>query len=211
MLLRANNHALLELFLRLPAAYRAHSENVARYCCAMMSVIHRSSQVIEPVNFSAVHHACWLHDIGKALISEAIINKPGSLDEAERMVIEEHPRFGVKILKDCAASTGMTYSKENWGVVAAVVYNHHERWDGRGYPDGLQEDEIPLVARVCCIADAYDAITSERPYSKAASKEKALEIINECAGAQFDPWLVEILMVDTFWANAARRFRKEMN
>jgi diguanylate cyclase (GGDEF)-like protein/PAS domain S-box-containing protein len=120
-----------------------------------------------------------LHDIGKITISEEILTKPKKLTEEEWDIMIEHPTKGYRIASG---------SKE-FAVVAKDILAHHEHWDGSGYPRGLSGEEIPYLARIISIIDAYDVMTNERPYSKAISKEEALAEINSCAGSQFDPEL----------------------
>ena len=121
-----------------------------------------------------------LHDVGKLAIPEEILRKPDALNESERLVIQRHPQIGHRIL-------------EGLGVepVADWVLHHHERWDGAGYPDRLRGDEIPLGARIIFVADAYDAMTSERVYQKPRTKREALEELASCSGSQFDPRVVD--------------------
>ena len=122
-----------------------------------------------------------LHDIGKTSIPEEILTKPDKLTEEEWQQIKEHPERGYKI---GAAS-------EEFAVIAEEVLYHHEKWDGSGYPEGLEGEEIPLLSRIITIVDAYDVMTNGRPYKEPMSKEKALQELQEFAGEQFDPNLVE--------------------
>jgi diguanylate cyclase (GGDEF)-like protein/putative nucleotidyltransferase with HDIG domain len=126
--------------------------------------------------------AASLHDLGKLAIPEEILRKPGPLTEPERMVLERHPQIGFRML-------------ESLGVdpVADWVLHHHERWDGSGYPDGLPGDRIPLGARIIFVADAYDAMTSERVYRRRVAPEHAIAELERCAGSQFDPEIVAAL------------------
>jgi diguanylate cyclase (GGDEF)-like protein len=128
--------------------------------------------------------AAELHDIGKAAIPEAILDKPAALDAQERAFIERHTLIGERII--ASAPTGRP--------VATIVRATHERYDGRGYPDGLAGEQIPLAARIIAICDAYDAMTSARSYRPAMPPELALAEIRRCAGAQFDPRLTEIFL-----------------
>ena len=122
-----------------------------------------------------------LHDIGKTTISEEILTKPAKLNQKEWETIKNHPRIGYKI-----ASASSDFS-----VVAEEILSHHERWDGGGYPRGLKAEDIPYLARIISIIDAYDVMTNERPYSKAVSKIDALVELKRCAGSQFDPQIAE--------------------
>jgi len=120
-----------------------------------------------------------LHDIGETNINKEILNKPGKLNKKEWEIMKNHSEQGYKI-----ASTS-----EEFALVADEIFSHHEHWDGSGYPEGLKGEEIPYLARIISIIDAYDVMTTERPYSDPISKEEALEEIKSCAGSQFDPEL----------------------
>ena len=122
-----------------------------------------------------------LHDIGKITIDKEILNKADSLTNKEWEIMQSHPETGYKIAS----------SSKEFFVIAEEIYAHHERWDGSGYPRKLKGKEIPYLARIISIIDAYDVMTNERPYSKAITKEKALAEIKKCAGSQFDPELAE--------------------
>lgn len=125
-----------------------------------------------------------LHDIGKIGISDAILKKEAKLTPEEYETIKMHPKIGAEIIR------AIHFLKD----VVPIVLHHHERWDGKGYPSGLKEREIPLLARIVGIADAYQALISDRPYRKAYSKKEALEILKKEAGTHFDKDLVEILI-----------------
>nr|MBC8386632.1 HD-GYP domain-containing protein [Actinomycetota bacterium] len=125
-----------------------------------------------------------LHDIGKIAIPDNIILKPAELTEKERELIKKHSEIGYRI----AMSTA------ELAPIADAILHHHERWDGNGYPYGLKGEKIPLTSRIIFIVDAYDAITNDRPYRKASSKEFALSEINRCSGLQFDPNITGIFI-----------------
>jgi putative nucleotidyltransferase with HDIG domain len=129
-----------------------------------------------------------LHDIGKLGVSDDVLCKRGRLDARELAQIREHPTLGAKILLRLKALRA---------AIPYVLY-HHERWDGTGYPTGRSGEEIPVEARVLAIADAFDAMTSDRPYRRALSADEALAEVERCAGTQFDPDLAEIF-VELFW------------
>ena len=131
-----------------------------------------------------------LHDIGKVGIPDSILLKPSSLTEEEFAVIKKHPDIGADILKSISIMQRET----------EIIRYHHERYDGKGYPAGLKGDEIPLLSRIIALADAFDAMTSERPYRSALSKEEAILEINRCKGTQFDPFLAEsfIKIIDKY-------------
>jgi putative nucleotidyltransferase with HDIG domain len=124
--------------------------------------------------------AAFLHDIGKICVPDEILHKPGPLTAQERMVMARHPIIGAEIL---TAIPGLE-------VVANIVRYHHERWDGAGYPDGLSGGRIPLASRIIAACDAYNAMTSDRPYRNAMSAEGAVHELRRGAGRQFDPAVI---------------------
>ncbi|MGM0380101.1 MAG: PAS domain-containing protein, partial [Bacillota bacterium] len=125
-----------------------------------------------------------LHDIGKTTISEEILKKPGKLTEEEWKIVKKHSESGYRIAN----------SSQEFALVAEDIYAHHEKWSGDGYPRELKGKEIPYLARIICIIDAYDVMTHDQPYKKAISKKAALNEIKRCAGSQFDPKLAEIFI-----------------
>lgn len=131
-----------------------------------------------------VRAAAELHDVGKLALPETLLAKPEPLDDAEWMLVRQHTLIGERII--CRA--------EGLEEVARTVRSTHERWDGSGYPDGLRGEEIPLAARLIAICDAYDAMTSDRPYRGALSREDAVAELRRSAGGQFDPALVELFV-----------------
>lgn len=124
-----------------------------------------------------------LHDVGKLAVSSDVLQKEGRLDDDELAEIRAHPKTGAKLLLRVTALRG---------AIPYVLY-HHERWDGTGYPSGKAGEEIPLEARVLAVADAFDAMTSERPYSAALPVDDALAELRRCAGTQFDPACVDAI------------------
>jgi putative two-component system response regulator len=135
--------------------------------------------------------SCQLHDVGKISISDFILKKPGKLDEKEFEEMKTHVASGEQIIKKIRSMT-----KESDFLKYAEIFaaSHHERWDGKGYPRGVKENEIPLLGRIMAIADVYDALISERPYKKAFTHEESVKIISEGSGTQFDPTLVELFI-----------------
>jgi len=125
-----------------------------------------------------------LHDIGKLAVSDEVLRKAGRLDDHELAQIREHPKTGARLILRIAALRD---------AIPYVLY-HHERWDGAGYPSGKAGEEIPLEARVLAVADAFDAMTSDRPYRRALTHEEALAEVERCAGTQFDPQIASVFL-----------------
>jgi putative nucleotidyltransferase with HDIG domain len=121
--------------------------------------------------------AAQFHDIGKVAVPQVILNKPGPLDEMERRVMACHVEWGAELLRNLPGCA----------PIARIVRHHHERYDGRGYPDGLQNGQIPLASRVIAACDAYGAMVTDRPYRRALGREAAIAELGAHAGTQFDP------------------------
>ena len=156
----------------------AHSERVRRYAGELARAVDRSL-LDEP----SLEYGFILHDVGKIAIPDALLAKRDPLSPAERRVLETHPVLGEQIVGKAALLRGQG---------ASVVRSHHERWDGAGYPDGLGGEEIPLGARIFSVADALDAMTSDRPYRPARSWRDSVDEIVREAGGQFDPDIVDL-------------------
>jgi response regulator RpfG family c-di-GMP phosphodiesterase len=156
----------------------AHSERVRRYATELTQAVD-SSMLDQP----GLEYGFILHDIGKIGIPDKVLMKPGPLTESERRLIESHTVLGEQMVGEAALLRGEG---------TRVVRSHHERWDGKGYPDGLSHDGIPIGARIFSIADALDAMTSDRPYRPAGSWDDAAREIVRRAGTQFDPELVDV-------------------
>ncbi len=156
-----------------------HSVRVTRYALEISSGMGVSGEAREHLERGAL-----LHDIGKIGIPDAILLKPGPLSETDWEVMRRHPVIGYEIL------SGIAFLRP----AAQIVLCHHERWDGAGYPRGLSRDAIPLGARIFAVADALDAITSDRLYRPARSFGEALAEIRRCSGTQFDPEVVDVLL-----------------
>ncbi|MGH2970130.1 MAG: HD domain-containing phosphohydrolase [Solirubrobacteraceae bacterium] len=145
---------------------------------------------LPPEEVERIRHAGELHDAGKVAIPDGILAKPGPLTDEEWAFVRRHPLIGERIVR----------SAPSLSRVAELVRSTHERWDGAGYPDRLQADAIPLGSRIVAVADAFDAMTSERPYAAPRTPQEALDELRRCAGTQFDPAVVE-----TFRAVVAER------
>ena len=156
---------------------QGHCERVADRACALASAVGFDDGTLLWFRMGAL-----LHDVGKIVVPPEILNKPGPLTPDERAVMERHPDAGVELINDLEFP---------WDV-RPMVRHHHEAWDGSGYPAHLAGEEIPLSARILCVADVYDALATDRPYRKAYSHQQTLEIMREDAGRLFDPTLFSV-------------------
>ncbi len=154
---------------------RIHAQNVSKISRKIAEIMNFDPEVVKEIELAGL-----LHDIGKIAIDENILNKNGVLTDSEYNQIKRHPECGYQIMKSVDA-----YSK-----LADYILSHHERWDGMGYPRGLSGDSIPLFARIINVADAYEAMTADRPYRIGMSHDDALIEMKRCAGTQFDPSIV---------------------
>ncbi len=169
-----------------------HVENVgknARLIALSLQFSPKFTKLISNEFVETIELAAPLHDIGKMRIPDSVLLKPGKLTEEEMAVMRTHSRIGAETLRSI-----YSLSEKNPAIEMAIdiAEYHHERWDGKGYPDGLKGTEIPLSARISAIADVYDVLISERCYKPAYTHEKAIEIINSEAGKSFDPDIVEV-------------------
>ena len=140
---------------------------------------------------SLLNRAAPLHDIGKIVIADEILKKPARLTIDEFEIIKTHTVEGKKIVRDIV---GISNDEDYIKIAEEIALSHHERWDGKGYPQGLKAEEIPLSARILAIADVFDALISERCYKPAYTIDEAYKIIKEEAGSHFDPILAELFI-----------------
>lgn len=172
----------------------AHIQKTAAYVRIIVEGLKRKgyyAEKITPKFMSDVVRSAPLHDVGKINIPDNVLNKPGKLTDEEYEIIKTHTTAGRKIMEKAISTVeGENYLKEARNMAAY----HHERWDGKGYPEGLHGEVIPLAARIMAVADVFDALASPRVYKPAFPLEKALTIIQEGAGSQFDPKCVEVFM-----------------
>lgn len=162
-----------------------HSEKVKKYAVAIAKKMNLSGE-----DLKAIEYAALIHDIGKVGVDLSIIRKRGRLTEEEWRQVIKHPLLGANIAERI----------EMLRILSPLIMHHHERYNGKGYPDGLKGKSTPLGARILAVADAYEAMTAERPYRKAFSKEQAIAEIKKYSGEQFDPTVVEAFLkvVDDF-------------
>lgn len=156
-----------------------HCERVARYASAVGERFDLAAD-----ERSLLYQAAFLHDVGKIGIRDDVLLKEGPLTEAEFTHIKAHPRLGASILGDLP---------EAEALLPTVLY-HHERWDGKGYPEGLIAEATPLLARIVSVADAFDAMISHRCYRPALPFARSIEILKDCSGSQWDPMVVRTFL-----------------
>jgi diguanylate cyclase (GGDEF)-like protein/PAS domain S-box-containing protein len=156
-----------------------HSDRVGKTCGLIASEMNLNREDTNKIRIAGL-----VHDIGKIGVSEKTLNKPGKLDEEEWLEIKKHPDAGRRILASIA----------DFADISDYILHHHERWDGRGYPEGLSALEIPLESRIIALADSYDAMIGDRTYRKGMSQEEAIQEIKNQSGKQFDPAIVDIFI-----------------
>lgn len=158
---------------------KGHSERVSEMSVVLAQELNLSDNDIENIEYTAL-----LHDIGKIGIDDSILGKKSSLTDQEFDKIKEHTIMGANIIQP------VDFLKNSY----RAIYHHHERYNGEGYPDGIKSEDIPILARIIAVADAYDAMSSDRPYRKKLSKDKILKELKDQSGKQFDPEIVKALI-----------------
>ena len=159
--------------------FAAHSTRVTELALRLASALEVDGEIEHAIRVGGP-----VHDVGKLAVSEEVLTKPGALEPHELAEIRAHPTLGARMLAGVkGVRAGLT-----------CVLHHHERWDGDGYPSGLAGEAIPLEARIVSVADAYDAMTSDRPYRAALSRSEALAEVGRCIGTQFDPVVAGALL-----------------
>jgi len=178
------NETIMSIFETLREKYveeRNHSDRVSNYCRLIGEKLSLSNDELKELELAGL-----MHDIGKITIPDNILDKPGKLNEDEWKIMKAHTINGYHILR----------SADKYSRLSEYALTHHERIDGKGYPNGLKGDEIPLFSRIICVADAYEAMTANRPYRKALSQEKAIEELKRHSGSQFDEKIVSIFLTE---------------
>jgi len=158
---------------------KGHCDRVARYAVSLAKALGLDDGLLEEIK-----HGSWLHDCGKIGVPERVLNFPGTLTEDDMESVMQHPRWGSEVARQARMSE----------TVVNVILYHHERFDGAGYPSGLKGSAIPIEARIVAIADVFDALYSDRPYRKAYSLDRVLEIMQEMTVTHFDPELVRTFL-----------------
>jgi putative two-component system response regulator len=171
-----------------------HIDRVRLYAKVLAQSLYESGIYGESVTqafVESIFEASPLHDIGKIAIPDSILLKPGRLLPEEMEIMKRHTVIGASMLREVQEKCG---SNEFIAMSIEIAMSHHERWDGKGYPEGLRAADIPLSARIVAIADVYDALRSKRPYKAPMPHERALDIIASEKGKHFDPYVVEAFM-----------------
>jgi len=171
-----------------------HVERTSAYLKVLLNAMRERGVYAKEMarwDFDAVISAARLHDIGKIVVSDLILNKPGVLTVSEFAIMKTHTTHGEDVIDKMIAESG----DEDFLLSAKLFAgNHHEKWDGSGYPRGLKGTDIPLHGRVLALVDVYDALTTNRSYKEAFTPEKAKRIIMESSGTHFDPKIVDVFL-----------------
>jgi putative two-component system response regulator len=177
-----------ELLVRLAVTAELRDDATGKHCFRVgrLAMLLGRRAGLPEEGLAGLDLAARLHDIGKIVIPDAILLKPGRLDATEMHLMRSHAVIGADIL----ASSALPMAE----AARAIARHHHERWDGAGYPDGLAGEAIPLAARVAALADVYDALTHDRPYKRAWSHDEAVAYIAGMRGSQFDPRLADLFL-----------------
>jgi len=191
-------HTDLDMLIQLlPPAELAHMRRVSQLVGTLTTLIYAGGYCPYGAEESICQEfadAAFYHDIGKILVPDYILTKSGCITEQEMSIILKHTMFAKNLFERMAAGLINGVPEELFAAAYASAVYHHERWEGTGYPYGLKKEEIPLIARITSICDAYDAITNTRPYRAKRTHEEACVEIAKNSGAQFDPNLVEIFL-----------------
>ena len=181
-----SERSILEAIYSLAKSIELRDRRTREHCDRMVDYAERMAKRLgmNDQEVANVRRAAMLHDIGKLGISDTILLKPGKLTVEEYEIVKKHPVIGADII------TVASFLKD----IVPLILGHHEHYDGSGYPRGLKGEEIPLGARVLAVVDVFEALTSDRPYHKAVSKELAIKILKEGAGTQFDPKIIDIFL-----------------
>ena len=172
----------------------SHVERTSQYVRILLEeMLNRNiySEEMQNWDFETVVSSAHLHDVGKIAVSDLILNKPAKLTPEEYEEIKKHALKGEQMIDKIIAKTGEETFLHHAKLFAGY---HHEKWDGKGYPEGLKSTNIPLQGRIMAIADVYDALVSERPYKKPFTHEQAVEIIKNDSGTHFDPEIIEVFI-----------------
>jgi putative two-component system response regulator len=192
----ARLHSLADIVERRNLEHPAHVKRMRAFAEELFRIISAAGNMeseVSAINARALSIAAALHDIGKIYIPERIILKPGKLSEAELETLMKHPRLGVRIIEKIA-KLDPGIDDDYFEICRQSVLNHHENWDGSGYPAGLRKYDIPLAARITAVADVYDSLISKKVYRPAFSHDEAVAMMNERSGLKFDPIILELFL-----------------
>ncbi len=200
---RREHEAHLDTVHRLAMAAEYKDENSGRHILRVRQYCELLGRALNltPGGVELLSDAAPLHDIGKIAIPDAVLLKPGSLDEAEWETMKKHTTIGADMLSGS--------SSELLRAGETIALSHHEKWDGSGYPQILRGEDIPLWGRICAVADVFDSLTSDRPYRKALDEAEALEIMKEQRGGHFDPKILDVFFQNSDEALKIKQGRSE--
>lgn len=187
LLTRENKSITTEQTVRLLLAALKEKDDITEEHVQRLAELSR--KVGEKLNLSLeklnrLSQLSFMHDLGKIGVPDRVLFKPGKLNAEELVMMRQHPEKGYRIARESPELAG----------IADLILKHHEHWDGKGYPLGIKGKDIPIEVRILAVVDAYDAMTSKRPYQEAMSKEEAKAEIERCSGSQFDPEVVKIFL-----------------
>jgi len=187
-----------------------HLERISLYSTRLAAVLSRHPRyrsAVTPSFVRLIGISSALHDIGKVGIEDSVLLKPGELTSTERFRMQLHAGVGADCIREIERRLGGSNFLE---MAREIAHSHHERWDGKGYPEGLMGEQIPLAARIVAIADVYDALSVRRVYKNALPHDKCVAIIRDEAGRQFDPDLVRVFLeIEPQFQSIAQRFADE--
>jgi adenylate cyclase len=192
-----------------------HARRTQAYCRLLAQRLAHAPGFREYLTQERIEYVSWLaplHDIGKVGVRDAVLGKPSALSEEERYEMRQHPMVGFEAISRAQRHVGMDSAHDDalLQIAKDIVYTHHERWDGNGYPRGLQGHEIPIPGRIVAVVDVYDALVEARPYRRRIPHQEAVDAITLGRGTQFDPGVVDaFLMVSSDFLELGTRLREE--
>lgn len=195
MEIRTEAYGVHSVFRGLKREEQLHCINVAKYMEKLLKALLKTGKysMSRELKFDRLREIFLYHDIGKAYVPEGILHKAGKLTDEENRIMQRHTEYGRQILEDEKYLIGEA-DERYYSAAIEIACCHHEWWDGNGYPRGLKEKQIPLLARVCAVVDVYDALLSDRPYRKAVPKHLVCKRLQDMSGIHFDPEIVKVFI-----------------
>lgn len=192
---KAERYGANTLYRALWQEERRHCQRVAEYMKIIVKAMMKKEADIlgNEIQYDRLGEIFLYHDIGKAYVPGVILHKADKLTGEEKQIMQKHTEYGRQILKD-EKYLADNSEKRYYDIAIQIAYSHHEWWNGEGYPQGLKGKKIPLLARVCSVADVYDALLSDRPYRKAVPISIVRKRLKEMSGVHFDPEIVKVFI-----------------